>query len=303
MECAAVGNGGRAQVVSRKRVVLIPGDGVGPEVVGAAQSALDALGGLDVSEAASPADCRDADAILAGPFADDDTEAELARELRLFAHLRPARPLRGLTARSPLTDDRVAAMDVMLVSGDGPPDALARIAAAAARHRRGHVTWHGPFSEALEAHDDVVAEPATVEALAARLVGAPAQLDVVLCPPSVADVLAPVASTLTGVPTVQARALVGAGPGVFAPAHGPEPRVAGRPAVSPLGALRATALLLRHGLELDEPARRLERALDATLASGLRTPEIAAGEPGERPANTLALVSHLLSHLRARVEA
>jgi 3-isopropylmalate dehydrogenase len=280
------------------RVALLPGDGVGPEVIGAARGVLEALGGLDVFEAPTPAACRGADAVLAGPFASGSAVAELERALTLFARLRPARPLRGLAERSPLGPERAAAMDVLVVSGSGAPASLAAVAATAARRRRGHVTWCGPFAPGLAAHDNVVCEPATAEALAGRLASAPVQLDVILCPAAIAGVLAAVADALTGVPEVQAQAWVGPGPGVFSPAHGPEPRARGRPASSPVGTLLAAALMLRHGLGLEEPARRLERALDTALAAGLRTPELAAGEPGERPANTLALVSHVLAALR-----
>jgi 3-isopropylmalate dehydrogenase len=298
--------------VSVKRIALLPGDGVGPEVMGAAGRVLEALGDLDVSvhecgpslSPATLAACRAADAVLLGPLTEESGGARsvLAWELGLFAALRAARPLRGLAARSPLTPERVAAMDVMVVAGESDPEPLVRAAFDAARRRRGHVTWQGPFEAAVERvaseHDDVACEPATVDALASRLVAAPAQLDVILCEREPARVLAQVAVTLTGVPAAQACALVGAGPGVFSPVHGPAPRVAGRPAPSPLGALLAAALLLRHGLGLDAAARRVERAVDATIAGGLRTPELVAGEAGERAANTFALTAHVLAHLR-----
>ena len=98
-------------------VVVLPGDGIGPEVTAEALRALEALDGLDLVElpfGASairaygdplPAEtlgaCREAEAILKGPVGDPEFDAadvrpeqgiiRLRRELDVYANLRPAR--------------------------------------------------------------------------------------------------------------------------------------------------------------------------------------------------------------------
>ena len=64
-----------------------------------------------------------------------------------------------------------------------------------------------------------------------------------------------------------------AGPGIFEPVHGSAPDIAGRGIANPTAMLRSAALLLEHGLGLPEPARALERAVDAALASS-PTPDL-----------------------------
>ena len=126
------------------RIVLLPGDGIGPEIVAAARSLLDAIGsfsyeehpiggasidargeplGEDVLEA-----CRAADAVLLGAVGGprwDSTDAEaprpeqgllgLRKGLGLYANLRPVRPLEALIDSSPLRRERIAGTDLLVV--------------------------------------------------------------------------------------------------------------------------------------------------------------------------------------------
>ncbi len=130
------------------KLVLLPGDGIGPEITAAAQAVLDAvatkfghqfswsshlIGGIAIDEtgAALPADtlaaCQQADAILLGAVGGpkwDDPKASvrpeqgllgLRKELGLFANLRPVKPLPGLEGASPLKQDRLNGVDILFV--------------------------------------------------------------------------------------------------------------------------------------------------------------------------------------------
>ncbi len=46
---------------------------------------------------------------------------------------------------------------------------------------------------------------------------------------------------------------------------------------NPLATILAAAMLLRHSLKLEEPAKLIEAAVQSVLASGLRTKDIAGG--------------------------
>src|SRR5438045_571741 len=118
----------------RARIVALPGDGIGPEIMAAARELLDQLGDFDVDErpiggASIDAHgtaltdevldaCRQSDAVLlaavGGPKWDStDPDAPrpeqgllgLRKGLGLFANLRPVRPARALLDSSPLTRD------------------------------------------------------------------------------------------------------------------------------------------------------------------------------------------------------
>jgi 3-isopropylmalate dehydrogenase len=273
-------------------ILLVGAEGPGAEAVAAARQALEAVGGCTP---VGPGDLRpaDADAVLLDEARAADT---LAADLGLRASLRAARVLRPLAQRSPLRPERVDRMDVLVVAprSGAAPDALAGLALQAAARRRGHLTWIGPdewetpVERAAADHEDVACERAIAGEAAGRLAATPAQLDVVLCDAPTGEALAGAAAALTGTPHVLPAAHAGDGPWLCSPV---------RP--HPVGAFLAAAMLLRHGFGLRGKAARIEQALDAALAAGLRTPDLATGAAGERPANALVLTSHILSTMRS----
>jgi 3-isopropylmalate dehydrogenase len=130
--------------VSTARIALLPGDGIGPEIVGAARRVLDAVGEFSYEEhlvggASIDANgialtdpvleqCRRTDAILLGAVGGpkwDTTDPEAARPeqgllglrkgLGLYANLRPVRPLAALVGASPLRPEVIAGTDLLVV--------------------------------------------------------------------------------------------------------------------------------------------------------------------------------------------
>jgi 3-isopropylmalate dehydrogenase len=126
------------------RIVTLPGDGIGPEIMPAALEVLGRLVNVDVEEhlfggASIDAHgvaltdevlttCRASDAVLlaavGGPKWDttdpDKPRPEqgllgLRKELGLFANLRPVRALPALHAASPLREERIAGTDLLVV--------------------------------------------------------------------------------------------------------------------------------------------------------------------------------------------
>ena len=125
-------------------IVLLPGDGIGPEIVGAARRVLDAVGEFDYTEhliggASIDAHgtaltdevldaCRGADAVLLGAVGGprwDTTDPDqprpeqgllgLRKGLGLYANLRPVRPIEALLDASPLRRERIAGTDLVVV--------------------------------------------------------------------------------------------------------------------------------------------------------------------------------------------
>ncbi len=125
------------------RIVLLPGDGIGPEILPAAVQILDAVGSFDYEEhpfggaaidatgEPLPAEtlklCRESDAVLLGAVGGpkwDDPAARVRPEqgllglrqaLGLFANLRPVRALEALAAASPLRPEITAGVDLLVV--------------------------------------------------------------------------------------------------------------------------------------------------------------------------------------------
>ena len=131
-----------------KKIVLLPGDGIGPEIVEQAAKVLrkvgerhnhdfhfeeHPIGGAAIDEHGDPlpagtlSACKKADAILLGavggpkwsdPKATVRPEQGLLRirkELGLFANLRPVRTLEGLEDASPLKNELVRGVDILIV--------------------------------------------------------------------------------------------------------------------------------------------------------------------------------------------
>jgi 3-isopropylmalate dehydrogenase len=132
----------------KAKIVLLPGDGVGPEVTGQAQSVLEAIakkhghefsfetqliGGIAIDETGDPlppatlAACQKADAVLLGAVGGpkwDDPNAKTRPEkgllairkgLGLYANLRPVKSYPELIASSPLKPERIAGCDLLML--------------------------------------------------------------------------------------------------------------------------------------------------------------------------------------------
>jgi len=126
------------------RIVLLPGDGIGPEIVAAARRLLEAqgefefeehlVGGCSIDEYGVAltdgvlAACREADAVLlgavGGPKWDTTDPAAprpeqgllgLRKGMGLYANLRPVRPSPALVGSSPLREERIAGTDLLVV--------------------------------------------------------------------------------------------------------------------------------------------------------------------------------------------
>ena len=127
-----------------RHIVLLPGDGIGVEVVAAATQVLDAVGefsyeerliggaAIDATGGPLPDEtvdaCQGADAVLLGAVGGpkwDTTEAGrprpeqgllgIRKALNLFANLRPVKPLTALLDASPLKRDRIEGTDLLVV--------------------------------------------------------------------------------------------------------------------------------------------------------------------------------------------
>jgi 3-isopropylmalate dehydrogenase len=177
---------------------------------------------------------------------------------------------------------------------------VARVAFEAARGRRGSVTsvdkanvlevsqlWRETVTRIAADYPDVRLEHLYVDYAAMRLVANPAAIDVLLTENLFGDILSDEAAVLSGSLGLLPSASIGDGPGLFEPVHGSAPDIAGKGIANPLGAIASAAMLLRYGLGESEAADAVERAIDAVLSAGLRTPDIA--RPGDATVGTREL--------------
>jgi 3-isopropylmalate dehydrogenase len=338
-----------------KRIVTLPGDGIGPEVMAAAAAVLTILGDFELEEhligGASIdahgtaltddvlAACRSADAVLlaavGGPKWDTTDPAQprpeqgllgLRKGLGLFANIRPVRPSPALLDASPLKRERIEGTDLIVVreltggiyfgdsglSGDTAHDTctysvaeIERIARMGFDLARTKVTsvdkanvletsrlWRKTVED-VAAGQGKPLEHVLVDNAAMQLVARPADFDVILTENLFGDILSDEAAMLTGSLGMLPSASLGdgSGPGLFEPAHGSAPDIAGTGRANPLAMFGSVALMLRHGFAMENEATALESAVDRALGAGLRTPDLGGEDTTE--AATRAVLANL----------
>jgi len=336
------------------KIVLLPGDGVGPEVIAATRSVLQIIGdfydhnfefsehliggaGIDAAQNPLPQDTIDAclasDGVLLGAVGGPKWDGQTLRPeqgllgirkaMGLFANLRPLQVSPVMAHRSPLKKEIVEGVDLIvfreLTGGvyfgdkgrkdDGSAydvcsysiEEIERVTRAAfkiALQRRGKVTsvdkanvmetsrlWREVVSRIhAEEFPQVELKHALVDSMAMHLIQRPRDYDVILTENMFGDILSDEISVLGGSIGLLPSASLGSdGPGLFEPIHGSAPDIAGQDLANPVGTILSAAMLLRHGLGLEDEAGSIEAAVAAVLAAGATTADL-GGELGTRAA-------------------
>jgi 3-isopropylmalate dehydrogenase len=172
---------------------------------------------------------------------------------------------------------------------------IARVAFDLARKRRNKLTsmekrnvmktgvlWNEVVTQVHQrAYKDVQLEHMLADAGGMQLVRWPKQFDVIVTDNLFGDMLSDVAAMLTGslgmlpsaslgdvdVKTKKSKAL-------YEPVHGSAPDIAGTGAANPIAMIASFAMALRYSLDQGKLADRIDQAIAAVLAKGLRTADI-----------------------------
>ncbi len=333
------------------RIAVLPGDGIGPEIVEQAVRVLRALN-LDLSFTEAPVGgaayaaqghplpqstldlALQSDAVLFGAVGDwkyDQLERALRPEqavlglrkaLGLFANLRPAILYPELANASSLKPEVVAGLDILIVrelTGDiyfGQPRGvrtledgpfagerqgfdtmhyaegeirrIAHVAFQAAAKRQGKLCsvdkanvletsqfWRDIMIDVAREYPQVALSHMYVDNAAMQLVREPKAFDVVVTGNLFGDILSDEAAMLTGsIGMLPSASLNASRQGLYEPSHGSAPDIAGQNIANPLATILSAAMMLRYSLDAGAAADRIEAAVQAVLAQGLRTADI-----------------------------
>lgn len=332
------------------KVAVLPGDGIGPEIVAEAVKVLERLrrdglpiemehapiggAGFDAGGDPLPAATLDlaraADAVLLGAVGGPQYDAlprpqrpeqgllRIRKELGVFANLRPAMVYPELAASSALKAEVVSGLDILIVrelTGDiyfGQPKGIrqnargeregfdtmlyaesevrriAEVAFRAAMKRGRRLCsvdkanvletsqlWREVVTGMAKAYPDVELSHMYVDNAAMQLVRNPRQFDVMVTGNMFGDILSDEASMLTGsIGMLPSASLDAGGKGLYEPIHGSAPDIAGQGVANPLATILSAAMMLRHSLNREQEATRIEGAVRKVLAQGLRTADI-----------------------------
>ena len=144
------------------------------------------------------------------------------------------------------------------------------------------VLWHEVVSAVhREAYADVELNHILADNCAMQLVRRPKQFDVIVTDNLFGDILSDVAAMLTGSLGMLPSASLGAADeqtgrrkALYEPVHGSAPDIAGQGLANPIAMIASFAMALRYSFGLKEWAERLDQAVAASLAKGLRTADI-----------------------------
>ncbi|WP_196800676.1 3-isopropylmalate dehydrogenase [Thioalkalivibrio sp. ALMg11] len=332
------------------RILVLPGDGIGPEIVAEALKVLERvgeIGGLDLEieqgliggsahdaaghpypEATREA-ARRADAILLGAVGGPQYES-LERDLRpergllgirsdlgLFANLRPAILYPQLASASTLKPEVVSGLDILIVReltggiyfgqprgieerngerygfntaaySESEIERIARVGFEAAMKRGKRLCsvdkanvlevselWREVVERVGKEFPEVELSHMYVDNAAMQLVRDPKQFDVMVTGNMFGDILSDAAAMLTGsIGMLPSASLNSEGVGLYEPIHGSAPDIAGQGKANPMATVLSVAMLLRHSLNRNDLAERIEAAVGRVLDQGLRTPDI-----------------------------
>ncbi len=330
------------------RIAVLPGDGIGPEIMAEALKVLRKISGIygikfDFREAdvggaaidrqgeALPAStvktCEDAEAVLFGSVGGPKWETlppekqpergallPLRKHFNLYANLRPAIVFRDLVEASPLKREIIGdGFDIMIIreltggiyfgqpkgrEGDRAFDTLvysipeieriARVAFETAMKRGKKVTsidkanvlttmvlWRETVVRVAGDYPEVALNHMYVDNAAMQLVRNPRQFDVMLCDNMFGDILSDEASMATGsMGMLPSASLSGGSFGLYEPAGGSAPDIAGRGIANPIAQILSAAMMLKYSFSMDDAYDRIFGAVEKTLADGFRTGDI-----------------------------
>ncbi|OGW72605.1 MAG: 3-isopropylmalate dehydrogenase [Omnitrophica bacterium GWA2_52_12] len=157
--------------------------------------------------------------------------------------------------------------------------------------------WRRVVTRVHQNFQDVALDHRYVDDCAMQLVRNPSQFDVIVTTNMFGDILSDEAAMLTGSIGMLASASIGAHTGLYEPVHGSAPDIAGKGLANPLAAILSAAMMLEFSFNLGEVARAIERAVEETLAAGLRTADLYV--EGTRKVNTTEMSDAVVKALRS----
>ncbi len=149
------------------------------------------------------------------------------------------------------------------------------------------VLWRKTVTAYVAQHaPDIALSHMYVDNAAMQLARDPNQFDVFVTENMFGDILSDEMAVICGSLGMLSSASLGAKQnslglpfGLYEPAGGTAPDIAGKGIANPCAQILSAALMLRYSFGLEQPAARIEAAVRAAVTSGTRTGDIAFGRP------------------------
>lgn len=161
------------------------------------------------------------------------------------------------------------------------------------------ILWREVVAEVAKEYPDVAYENLYVDNAAMQLVRDPNQFDVMLCPNLFGDILSDICAMITGsMGMLPSASLNQAGFGMYEPAGGSAPDIAGKGIANPIAQILSAALLLRYSLNQNDAATAIEAAVSQALDDGHLTGDLIAPDSNVQPKRTSEMGDIICANIR-----
>ncbi|WP_448566768.1 3-isopropylmalate dehydrogenase [Thalassotalea ganghwensis] len=135
--------------------------------------------------------------------------------------------------------------------------------------------WRQVVDEVASEYPEVVYEHLYVDNAAMQLVRDPNQFDVMLCPNLFGDILSDICAMITGsMGLLPSASLNSEGFGMYEPAGGSAPDIAGQGIANPIAQILSAALMLRYSLNQEQAAQLIEQAVSDAMDNHILTADL-----------------------------
>jgi 3-isopropylmalate dehydrogenase len=138
------------------------------------------------------------------------------------------------------------------------------------------VMWREIVNEVAKDYPDVKLNHIYVDNATMQLVKDPHQFDVLLCGNMFGDIISDECAMLTGSMGLLASASLNEEKfGLFEPAGGSAPDIAGKGIANPIAQILSASMMLKYSLDLEDAADAIENAIAKVLDEGILTGDLA----------------------------
>lgn len=160
--------------------------------------------------------------------------------------------------------------------------------------------WRQVVEEVAVEYPEVSFEHMYVDNAAMQLVRNPNQFDVLLCPNLFGDILSDICAMITGsMGMLPSASLNESGFGMYEPAGGSAPDIAGQGIANPIAQILSAALMLRYSLNLDKAAIAVENAVTSALDNGILTGDLLANDDKHKAKTTSDVGDYICNHINS----